>query len=144
MFSTTAEWGKLTLLHSTASCLVKLAENTLKGFSESEQQAHNQSQGSSNARYVAARLMPAHHDSLEEQEAQVPLLGALTEEQLAAMLAAQPQTEEASLLQWARSQGVEPPPPPDNVTEALAGCVFFAPLARVSFWRVSAFMLVFF
>ena len=52
---------------------------------------------------------------------QVPLLGALTEEQLAAMLAAQPQTEEASLLQWARSQGVEPPPPPNNVTEALAG-----------------------
>jgi hypothetical protein len=65
--------------------------------------------------------MPAHRDTLEEQEAQVPLLGALTEEQLAAMLARQLPTEEASLLQWCRSVGVEPPPPPDNVTEALEG-----------------------
>lgn len=78
-------------------------------------------QGSSNARYVATRLIPAHRDSLEEQEAQVPVLGMLTEEQLAAMLRSQLPTEEASLLQWCRSVGVEPPPPPDNVTDALEG-----------------------
>ena len=78
-------------------------------------------QGSSNARYVASRLIPAHRDSTEEQEAQVPVLGVLTEEQLAAMLSRQLPTEETSLLQWCRSVGVEPPPPPDNVTDALEG-----------------------
>lgn len=78
-------------------------------------------QGSSNARYVASRLIPAHRDSTEEQEAQVPVLGMLTEEQLANMLSRQLPTEEASLLQWCRSVGVEPPPPPDNVTDALEG-----------------------
>lgn len=78
-------------------------------------------QGSSNARYVASRLIPAHRDGTEEQEAQVPVLGALTEEQLAAMLSRQLPTEEASLLQWCRLVGVEPPPPPDNITDALEG-----------------------
>lgn len=70
---------------------------------------------------MASRLIPAHRDSTEEQEAQVPVLGVLTEEQLAAMLSRQLPTEEASLLQWCRSVGVEPPPPPDNVTDALEG-----------------------
>lgn len=78
-------------------------------------------QGSSSERYVASRLIPMRRDSPEEQEAQMPLLALLTEEQRGALAAKQSPTEEPSLLQWTRSVGVEPPPPPDNVTEALEG-----------------------
>ena len=97
------------------------ALHTVQLLSKSEKVWLSALQGSSNARYVASRLIPAHCDSTEEQEAQVPVLGALTEEQLAAMLSRQLLTEEASLLQWCRSVGVEPPPPPDNITDALEG-----------------------
>ena len=80
-------------------------------------------QGSSNARFVASRLIPMHRDSPEEQEAQLPVLAFLTPEQLLALIGKQLPTEEPSLLQWTRSLGVEPPLPPDNVTEALEGVV---------------------
>ena len=64
-----------------------------------------------------------HCDSPEEQEAQMPVLALLTEEQFAAVLAKQLPTEEPSLLQWTRSVGVEPSLPPDNITEALGGAL---------------------
>lgn len=62
-----------------------------------------------------------HADSPEEQETQVPFLALLNEEQLAGLIAKQPPTDEASLLQWTRAVGVVPSLPQDNVTEALEG-----------------------
>lgn len=64
-----------------------------------------------------------HCDSPEEQETQVPFLALLNEEQLAGLLAKQPPTDEASLLQWTRAVGVVPSLPQDNVTEALEGAL---------------------
>ena len=80
-------------------------------------------QGTAEARAVVARLIPIQHDSLEEQEEQLPALAFLTQEQLSATLARQESTEELSLMQWTRSVGVQPPPPPDNFTEILQGQV---------------------
>ena len=70
---------------------------------------------------MAARLIPLHKDSPEDQEAQLPVLALLSEEQLGQLISRLPPTDELSLLQWARSVGVEPPAPPDNVTAALEG-----------------------
>ena len=53
----------------------------------------------------------------------MPVLAFLTPEQLLALIGKQLPTEEHSLLQWTRSLGVEPPLPPDNVTEALEGAM---------------------
>lgn len=78
-------------------------------------------QGASEAEEAAAALIPLRRDTPEEQEAQLAVLAFLTEEQLAGLLTRQPPTQELSLLQWTRAAGVEPPPPPDNVTEALEG-----------------------
>ena len=78
-------------------------------------------QGSEEAMAVVRRLIPLQHDTLTEQEEQLPVIAFLTEEQLGATLARQEPTEELSLMQWTRSVGVQPPPPPDNLAEILQG-----------------------
>lgn len=78
-------------------------------------------QGSPEAKQVVQRLIPLQNDTLEEQQEQLPVLAFLTEDQLNSTLARQEHTEELSLVQWTRSVGVQPPPPPDNHAEIVQG-----------------------
>lgn len=77
-------------------------------------------QGSGDARYVTARLMPLQHDSPEEQLAQVPGLAALPTKERAALILQQPPTDDLSFLGWCRSLGVYVPAAPDRLSAVLA------------------------
>ncbi|EIE27195.1 hypothetical protein COCSUDRAFT_55218 [Coccomyxa subellipsoidea C-169] len=77
-------------------------------------------QGTGDARYVSARLMPLQHDSPEEQLSQVPGLAALSTKDRAALILQQPPTDEFSFLGWCRSLAVDVPAAPDSLSAVLA------------------------
>jgi hypothetical protein len=77
-------------------------------------------QGTGDARYVSARLMPLQHDSPEEQVAQVPGLAALSAKDRSSLILQQLPTDELSFLGWCRSLAVDVPEAPDSLSAVLA------------------------
>ncbi|CAG9462305.1 unnamed protein product [Pedinophyceae sp. YPF-701] len=64
-------------------------------------------QNAGDARYVVARLIPAHRDANEEHEEDFPPLRALRAEVRAGLLQQIPRTDQESFRQWCRSNMVE-------------------------------------
>ncbi|KAK9807565.1 hypothetical protein WJX72_002839 [[Myrmecia] bisecta] len=65
-------------------------------------------EGSGDARYIAARLIPIHRDSLPEQEQQLAGLSQQPQANRLAAQAAMLPTDELSLYEWCRKYDVEP------------------------------------
>lgn len=112
------------LLLSLSGAVLLLRSNTETEHSEATPRFYQRGlyvlQGSGDARYVSARLMPLQHDSPEEQLAQVPALAALSAKDRTALILQQPPTDSLSFLQWCRGHGVVLPAAPDSLTAILA------------------------
>lgn len=65
-------------------------------------------EGTGDARYIAARLVPAHRDSDTEQEAMMPSLKSLPSATREALRSNLLPSEEPSMLQWCRHYYVHP------------------------------------
>jgi len=68
-------------------------------------------EGSSQARYISSRLIPAHKDPPYEQEARFPQLRTLTPEQRTKLKSSFLHLDDLSFCEWMRSMKLVPPEP---------------------------------
>jgi protein transport protein SEC23 len=92
---------------SQAACLTLAHELTEQRFPAPRLLAFKE--GSSQARYLKARLIPAHKDPPYEQDARFPQLRSLSVEQRARLKNSFVQTDESSFCEWMRSLKLVPP-----------------------------------